>query len=243
MKQRAETLLLSRIDFITTINDRHKEIISTRIRKPVHVVRDGVFEDILKQTLCSRKVPHRASEVTLIFVGQINHNRLDPLFKILPAVVEEFPALQFQVLGQGPQRERYMSMVKASKLEKHVTFLGYVLHEHVFDFIAKADIAYSDDWSTNGFPMKLFDYMAMGKAIVAEGTESIKELLIDQANAFLYADEADLKEKILILAKDEELRKKLGNKAKEIMNHHTWEKRAQELISIYHNYLSQRGNA
>ena len=78
-----------------------------------------------------------------------------------------------------------------------MTFYGHVPHEKIFDYIAKADIAYSDDWSVIGFPMKLFDYMALGKAIVAEGTESVKELVTDRVNGLLYTNESELKEEIL----------------------------------------------
>src|SRR4030043_1638512 len=106
-----------------------------------------------------------------------------------------------------------------------VSFWGHVPSEKIFDYIATADIAYSDDWSVIGFPMKLFDYMAMGKAIISEGTESVRELLTDQVNAVLYTDEGELKRKILMLAKDAVLRRRLGETAHRVMDQHTWEKR------------------
>lgn len=228
-----EIFLWSHVDFITTINNQHKRLLLERIKKPVYVVRDGVFESVWTNPPRVEKDPVRDSNIILIFAGQINHFRLDPLFKILPNLIAEAPNLQLQILGAGQQLRRYREMVFNLGLEEHVEFCGHVPHERMFGYIAGADIAYSDDWSIIGFPMKLFDYMALGKAIVAEGTESIKELLTDQMNGLLYINEVELQEKILNLAKDAALRVKLGETARSAMGQHTWEKRAEELKLIY----------
>jgi len=231
-----EDLLWSQVDFITTINDQHRHILQNRIRRPIYVIRDGVFESLLKHPPGETKDPLHPSKVALIFIGQINHFRLDPLFKVLPDLITELPNLKLHVLGAGPQEERYKGMVKSLRLSEHVTFYGHVPYEEIVDYLAKADIAYTDDWSIIGFPMKLFDYMALGKAIVAEGTESIKELVTDQVNGLLYINEAELKGKILKLAKDTTLRGKLGKAAKGMMSEHTWEKRVETLKSIYQKF-------
>ena len=82
--------------------------------------------------------------------------------------------------------------------------------------------------------MKVFEYMAMGKAVVAEDTVAAREILIDGVNALLYKDEKDLLEKIILLAKDRNLREELGRNARElVMKEHTWEKRGEEIIGIY----------
>ncbi len=231
-----ENYLLSRVDFITTINDQHRQILLKRTRKPVYVIRDGVFQSILRHPMCVTKDSPYPSKVVLIFVGQVNHFRLDPLFRVLPELVAELPDFQFMVLGAGPQLKRYREMVKNREVGEHVNFIGYVPHEKIFEYIAEADIAYSDDWSVNGFPMKIFDYMALGKAIVAEGTESVKEVLTDRVNGLLYTNGAELKEKILTLARDGASRKKLGETARKMMNQHTWEKRVEVLGLIYQQY-------
>jgi glycosyltransferase involved in cell wall biosynthesis len=232
-----ENILLSHVDFITTINDQHRQILLKRTSRPVYVIRDGVFESILEQPAYLTKDSGDRSKMIIIFVGQVNHFRLDPLFKVLPELIAELPNFQLLVLGAGSQLARYKEMVKLLGLEEQVTFYGYIPHEKIFDYIASADIAYSDDWSVIGFPMKLYDYMALGKAIVAEGTESVKEVLIDRVNGLLYTNEAELKEKILELAKDVSMRRKLGEAARRMMDQHTWEKSVEVLRLIYKQFI------
>jgi len=236
-----EGFLLSRTDFITTINHQHEQILLNRVWKPVYVIRDGVFEAMLKHPMIETEESLGASELVLIFVGQLNHFRLDSLFNVLPDVIAESPNLQLQVLGAGPQLEHYQKRVDLLGMKDHVTFYGHVPHERILDYIAKADMAYSDDWSVIGFPMKLFEYMALGKAIIAEGTESVKELLSDRVNALLWTNESELKESILNLTRDAALRKKLGQTARSLMGQHTWERRVEALTSIYQQFIFGTG--
>jgi glycosyltransferase involved in cell wall biosynthesis len=175
----------------------------------------------------------------VIFVGQISDSRLDTLFRIIPNVLAEFPNLELQVVGSGPQTNRYIDMVGSLGLRDKVIFKGHLSHEKIFDSIGIADIAYSDVRSVNGFPMKIFEYMAMGKPVVAESTEGIRELLIDHGNALLYQNGRELEEKILALTKDSRLRKEIGESAKQMMRQHTWEKRVEALSSIYRQYLAE----
>jgi glycosyltransferase involved in cell wall biosynthesis len=132
---------------------------------------------------------------------------------------------------------KYRERVDSSGLRDHVIFEGPIPHEKIFEYIADADIAYSDVRVTHGFPMKIFEYMAMGKPMVVEGGESVKELLTDRIHALLYESEAELTEKILTLVRDGELRKRIGENARQVSNAHTWEKRGEALTSIYEQYL------
>jgi len=232
-----ENLFLSRVDFVTTINERHKQIIRSRVKRPVYVIRDGVHEDISRQSFNLGK-EKRTEKIPIIFVGQLNHFRLDPLLRVMQELVTELPSIHLQILGSGPQLERYRRMTDHLGLKGNVSFEGYISHEKIFDYIAMADIAYTDDWSINGFPMKIFEYMAVGKPVIAEDTESIRELLIDHVNALLYKNEEELKMKILELARDEDLRKRIGDNGKRMMKDHLWGIRVKALNSIYSKYTN-----
>jgi glycosyltransferase involved in cell wall biosynthesis len=232
-----ENVFLSRVDFVTTINERHKQIIQSRVKRPVYVIRDGVHEDISRQSFNLRR-EKRTDKIFIIFVGQLNHSRLDPLLRVLPELMTEYPLIYLQVLGSGPQLEHYRRMADHLGLRDHMSFEGYISHKKIFDYIAMADIAYTDDWSVNGFPMKIFEYMAVGKPVIAEDTESIRELLMDQVNALLYKNEEELKMKILELARNEELRRRIGDHGKRMMKNHLWEIRVKELNLIYSKYTS-----
>jgi len=82
-------------------------------------------------------------------------------------------------------------------------------------------------------PLKLFEYMASGKAIVCSDLPVLREILTHSEDALLIPPE-DIEawvRALRILQKDSELREMLAISAKEkFLARHTWEKRAGEVL-------------
>jgi glycosyltransferase involved in cell wall biosynthesis len=226
------------VDILTTVNNAHKKILETFTEKPIYVVRDGVDVsnfDVDDTQTGDTMIDKDPDDVVLTFIGSIGMHRLDTLFNVLPKALKKVPNLKILIVGTGSYYDSYVQKsFKLGVLNKNVYFTGYVQHEEVPNYLEISDIAYSDIWSQIGFPMKVFEYMAMGKAIIIENTEAAREILTDGVNALLYDGENDLLDTIVLLARDKTLREKLGRNARELaMKEHTWEKRWYEIMNIY----------
>lgn len=83
-------------------------------------------------------------------------------------------------------------------------------------------------------PLKLFEYMASGKAIICSDLPVLREVLSHEVNALLCPPE-DIKAWYAALERltdDEELRRQMGMTAKaDFLEHYTWLKRAEALLS------------
>lgn len=91
-------------------------------------------------------------------------------------------------------------------------------------------------------PLKLFEYMAEGKAIIASDLSVIKEILINNRNALIRPpDDTKQWSKALCLLKDDiNLRKSLGHNAKvDFENNYTWENRARLILDPCTQNLSR----
>lgn len=78
-------------------------------------------------------------------------------------------------------------------------------------------------------PMKLFEYMAAGRAIVCSDLPVLREFLRHQENALLCSPDQlqEWSQFLNRLAESRELRQRLGEKAKaDVLEHYTWTKRA-----------------
>src|SRR5260370_10481034 len=87
-----------------------------------------------------------------------------------------------------------------------------------------------------GSPTKLFEYMAMGKAIVASALDQIADVLEHGRTALLVrpGDPSELAEAIQRLAADAQLRIELGRNAREIaLARHTWRQNARRVLAYY----------
>jgi len=209
---------------VSTVNDAHRELLERWTRRPVHVVRDAAeFDGPVPEVALPPKGP---GELWLTFVGKISNRRLDDLYGILPDLMREEARLRLIVVGNGPFFQRYVDWTARLSLADRVHFADFVPHAHLPAWLAASDITYSDDWSDIGFPMKVFEYMALGKAILVEDTPAVREVMRHGENALLYTGLDGLREGILRLARDQELREAIGRAAAaEARRLHRWDGR------------------
>jgi glycosyltransferase involved in cell wall biosynthesis len=103
------------------------------------------------------------------------------------------------------------------------------------------DIAVLPDSNAYGSPMKLFEYLAMGKAVVAPRVGPVEEIVRDGENGLLIepANAEQLAERVLRLAEDPGLRFRLGQQGRaEVLARHTWRRNAETVLAIHQRLLA-----
>jgi len=114
-----------------------------------------------------------------------------------------------------------------------------VPQEEAPDYLAACDLFASphlpnpDGTRFFGSPTKLFEYMAMGKGIVASDLEQIGEVLETERTALLVppADPAALGAALSRLISDSALRERLGSEGRRAaIARHTWERNAATIL-------------
>src|SRR5690606_10742188 len=100
------------------------------------------------------------------------------------------PDLHFLVVGEGPAREDIARRARERGVADRVTFTGLVPRDDIANVVAAFDIALQPDVVPYASPLKLFEYMILGCAIVAPDTPNIREVLTDGDGAALF-DTAD----------------------------------------------------
>jgi glycosyltransferase involved in cell wall biosynthesis len=140
-------------------------------------------------------------------------------------------AFRFILVGDGPLHGEMRSALAAHESTGEVIFTGLVPREEVVAYLDAADILVSphvpmpDGSRFFGSPTKLFEYMAMGKGIVASRLEQIAEVLEHERTALLVTpgDQAELADAILQLALDAKKREALGSAARRAaIERHSW---------------------
>jgi glycosyltransferase involved in cell wall biosynthesis len=141
------------------------------------------------------------------------------------------------IVGDGPAREPLEARARAAGVAGRVTITGVVGREDLPRYISAFDVALQPEVTEYASPLKLFEYMAMRRAIVAPATENIREVLENGIDALLFqrGDMAAFQQAILQLASDDGLRARLGEgaAAKITAREMTWRgnaKRAADMI-------------
>lgn len=124
-------------------------------------------------------------------------------------------------------------------IEDKVTFTGPQPPEAIPRFIAASDICVNPMPYTltcrAGSPIKVFEYMAVAKPVVATALDSVEGVVINKETGLVAKPEADdVAEKILLLAENPEIRDKIGKNARQrVVAEYEWEKLGDKLIDAY----------
>lgn len=90
------------------------------------------------------------------------------------------------VVGDGPERANLERLARDLMLGDRVRFTGVVSRDQVPSYVASFDVALQPAVVPYASPLKLFEYLALGKATVAPRQPNIEEVLVDRRNALLF---------------------------------------------------------
>lgn len=239
----AEKANLQGADVVVTISDQCREQIEViSNRKDVLVLPNGVDEskfDIDSPRACLEGVPD--NRLVVGFFGTfMQYHGVNVLGR---AIVElqsrgELDKFHFVFVGSGPDKQGLQSILNENRCEGSTSFLGVVPFEVVEQYLNACDILVAphdppfDPKDFIGSPIKLFEYMAMGKAVIASDVGQVSEIIQDGETGLLVkpGDHENLADAILNL-QDESERRRLGQNAREeVLKKHTWTNKVSQIV-------------
>lgn len=147
------------------------------------------------------------------------------------------PNVTFLLIGDGPLRA---DIKKQIDRYRDVIFTGEVSYSDIQYYLAICDILVSphcpqaDGKKFFGSPTKLFEYMAMGKAIVASRLGQIEKILRHSKTAYMVepGNVDELVKGIITLVKNKSLRDRLRENArKEVVKNYTWKNHTKRVLN------------
>jgi glycosyltransferase involved in cell wall biosynthesis len=175
---------------------------------------------------------------TVICTGHLYAGRGAELFL---ALAKSLPRAHFVWVGG---RAEEISQWKARARSDNITFTGFVLNSELPLYQAAADILlmpYSRsimgssgtaDSAAVASPMKMFEYMAAGRAIVSADLPVIREVLNEENAVFCKPEELIAwKSALETLLHDESRRTTLGAQARQDVQGYTWLARAERILN------------
>jgi glycosyltransferase involved in cell wall biosynthesis len=147
------------------------------------------------------------------------------------------PEAKLLLIGQGEEEARVRSILEAGGVQGDCLLAGMVPREEVPRYLAAADAVvspHSDLRNFIGSPIKIFEYMASGKPIVASRLAQLAEILTDEETALLVppGDPIALAAALERLIGDPDLGRRLGACAQhQAQARHSWDARLEAILA------------
>lgn len=140
------------------------------------------------------------------------------------------------VVGDGPVRSELEQLARSLGVADKMRFTGVVDRSKVPEHVAAFDIALQPAVTAYASPLKMMEYLVLGKAIVAPAEPNLREILIDGSNAVLFdgASASGLESALDRLAKDAGLREVLARGAVQTIDQLelTWDGNARKAVAL-----------
>lgn len=228
-----------------------KHVIAAGVpRDRIEVIPNGVNLELLNDQPDAATTKRRLGlegRIVLGFTGFVREwNGLEKAIDVI-AADRNRRNLHLLLVGDGPARNRIEAYAATRNVDTRLTVTGVVKREDVAGYVSAFDIALIPDVVPYASPLKLFEYMALGCAIVAPTRSNILEILTDEENALLFDPDAPETFAAAIdrICHNPALRRRLGAKARETIVERglTWERNAERVEALFQELCDKRAPA
>lgn len=167
-------------------------------------------------------------DVVLLFVGkEFRRKGLAPLIDALPFLP---PHVRVLVVG-GDDPKPFRAQADRLRVADRVTFVGH--STKVEDHFQSADV-FVFPTLYEAFALVSLEAAAAGLPLVTAKVNGTEDFVVDGVNgAFIERDGASIAQVLAPIVTDGELRRRLGNRARDDVAKYTWESVAKQTLDVY----------
>jgi glycosyltransferase involved in cell wall biosynthesis len=246
--RRHETATLRRADRVVAVTQALAERLVAQgvARERIEVHWNGLEPEALRAPpdgAALRERLHLDGRLAVGFVGFVRDwNRLERAFPFLA----RHPEAVLLLIGDGPDRARLEAEAARLRVAERLRFLGTLARGELLAHVAAFDVAILPEATEYASPLKLLDYLAAGRAVVAPDRANLREVLADGENALLFdpARAGAFDEALERLAASPPLRAQLGARGRATLSRLglTWDANAARVVELFER-LRSRGAA
>ena len=195
---------------------------------------------------CRQILDYHEKDQIICFLGTfLPWQGIEYIIEAMPLILQEFPNAILMIIGDTEPKmdrsvelkERIVKITKNFKLNNNILFLGRIPYEKVPLYINACDLGIIAQRPMRvGFtPLKLFEYIACGKPVVATDIEGIREIIKESMCGLLVPPENSEKmaDAIIELLKDDRRMEEMGaNGLRSVKEKYNWESVAKKAIEI-----------
>ncbi|MGR5000237.1 glycosyltransferase family 4 protein [Vibrio celticus] len=231
---------------LSTSNAMAKEYksIYPNLPKPI-ITPFGVDIDKFKSKITLKE----NNEIHLGLVKKLEYKYgIDILIKALGILVNEYkvPNVSLSVVGGGSQKKSLEALILSEGLTNHVSLLGWLDNDQIPNYLDELDIVVIPSrFDSESFGVSAVESLSMGIPTIVSNVGGLPEVVEHGVSGIVIEkeDPALLAETILYLINDEEkLSKFKKNSRKRVIDLFNWNENVSQVIDIYEDMLSFKGN-
>ncbi len=180
----------------------------------------------------------------ILSVGRlVSWKGFEDLIAMMPELIKKETGAKLVIIGDGPQRNGLIDLIKKFNLEKEVVLVGRLSRQKVGEYLKAADVFVLNS-SYEGLPHIVLEAMSVGCPVMASKAGGNIEVVEDEVSGFLIKENNldDWRLKILNLLSDDILREKFIKNGHQKLEGFSFEKmisRTLQTLSVFNNSFNR----
>ncbi len=182
-----------------------------------------------------------AADFVMLYFGDTGLRRgLETSIMSIPALAEMIPNIKLVIVGKSKSDPELKQLARKTGAEKYISFEGFQDEKLLQSYILSSHICISpllrNKHHDTTYANKLFQYMALGKPILASDCTAQKRIVLEADSGLIHeaGNIHDFAGKIILLYRDEMLRTRLGENGKMfIRNQYNQKLKSSDLLRFY----------
>ncbi len=237
--------IIKKATYITTVSNHTREGLKKFIpsinSKNIHILYNGIDNKFKPYPKDAEKLKKqlKIKGPIILYLGRIaKYKGVEHIIKAYKIAKKTISNLNLIIAGKPDfEMENIYNTWREKNLDIH--FLGFISDELVPIYYTMADILIAYSYGSEGFGNTPLESLACGTAVLCSNLKVYREILHDRAIFIPPKNPKILAEKIILVIKDEELRKELIKQGQEIAKKYTWDKVGKRLVDVYQKFLSE----
>lgn len=171
----------------------------------------------------------------VLFVGRLVAQKgVDWLMKAFAVVATRLPEARLLLVGDGDQRLYVLRLARHLGISGRVTLAGWKTGDELVRAYQRASVVVVPSWY-EPFGIVALEAMACGRAVVCSRTGGLGDLVVDGLNGFTVepGDYLLFAAHVAQLLVDADLRRRLGEAARETARRFSWSSVASQTLALY----------
>ncbi|GJL58121.1 MAG: glycoside hydrolase [Nitrospirales bacterium] len=221
------------------------EALVTRI-EPYHPSKIMLLEDVpllgeSTDSFSMAKEDLNAPGIRILYVGNLEtYQGIDLLLESFALALKEAPqSTLFIVGGEKDTRDFYHQKAEHLGIGRNVYFLGPRPLDQLSAYLSQADILVSPRIKGTNTPMKLYSYLASGKAVLATNLVTHTQVINNRVAMLADPTPESFAEAMLQLMRNDDLRRTLGLAAKKLVEEKFSFRAFRMKLNAVYDYLGE----
>lgn len=201
---------------------------------PLRIIPNGIDVAVYRPGLAP--IRHlRDDKLNILFVGRLEKRKgLGDLLRAYQAMQPRVPRSRLIIVGDGPLRGRVESYISRHRLP-NVVLAGFVPESVKPRYYNSADVFCAPATGAESFGIVLLEALASGLPVVATEVPGYMTVLETGRDSVTVQPEnwRELAASLVILARDPDLRRRLGDYALQKSRRYSWDNVAAEVLEVY----------